>query len=247
MRAAQKSAYSRRMTTLSKKFRSKAYRDSYVSTHLRTFLSHQIRALRGDMTQAEFGALLGKPQNVVSRLENPSYGKLTLQTLLDVADKTDVALLVRFIDFQTFLEVTGDLSDRAVHPESYDEKELEDFAQSAQMRQSFPSAFPIATTALDLTTNSIVNYVEGASLSKRFWVASYGLNAGSLYPTLPSLSQFEEDSFSFIGSSALLNRGVDSLSFGFANAPVQPLPGAQIQHNPAASSGPFLAGQEIAA
>lgn len=59
-------------------------------------LARQITALRGGRSQAAFGKLIGKPQSVVSRLEDPNYGKVTLQTLLDIATKLDVALLVRF-------------------------------------------------------------------------------------------------------------------------------------------------------
>jgi hypothetical protein len=83
------------------------------------FLAQQIRALRGDLLQSEFGRLIGKPQSVVSRLEDPDYGKVTLQTLLDIAGKLDIALLVRFVDYPTFVISTEDISPSSLMPASF--------------------------------------------------------------------------------------------------------------------------------
>lgn len=90
-----------------------------MTQHLRGFLADQIRALRGTMSQAEFGRRIGKPQSVVSRLENEDYGKLGLQTLIDVATRLDVAVVVRFVDYPDFLRMTSDFSNEAVAPRPY--------------------------------------------------------------------------------------------------------------------------------
>ena len=97
----------------------RGFRASYMAHSLRAYLADQIRALRGDMSQKAFGALIGKPQSVVSRLEDEDYGKVTLQTLLDIAAKLDIALVVQFTDFPTFETATADFSERAVAPRSY--------------------------------------------------------------------------------------------------------------------------------
>lgn len=97
----------------------RAFRASYMAHHLRAFLADQIRNLRGERSQKAFGALIGKPQSVVSRLEDEDYGKLTLQSLIDVAAKLDVGLLVRYVDFPTFLTATRDFSQSAVAPPAY--------------------------------------------------------------------------------------------------------------------------------
>jgi transcriptional regulator with XRE-family HTH domain len=81
------------------------------------------------MSQEEFGRLLGKPQSVVSRLEDPEYGKVTLQTLLDIASKLDVALIVRFADYPTYLNVTSDVSPRALRPPRFNQREIEALAE----------------------------------------------------------------------------------------------------------------------
>jgi hypothetical protein len=116
---------SHRAVRLAEKLREKDYRDNYVSARTRQFLAHQIRSLRGEMSQGDFGILLDKPQSVISRLESPAYGKWTLQTLLDVASKLDVGLLVQFVDYPTFLNFTGDVSESAVRPAKYDAEVLD--------------------------------------------------------------------------------------------------------------------------
>ncbi len=120
---------SHRIARLAQKLANKDYRDAYVSGQLRVWLADQVRALRGDLSQAEFGELIGKPQTVVSRLEDPDYGKLTLQTLLEVASKLDVALIVRFVDHATFLQVTNDFSEAALRPARYNQEAIDDLAQ----------------------------------------------------------------------------------------------------------------------
>lgn len=120
---AQEPVNSHRLFRLTAKFREKPYRDSYVSSHVKRFLADQIVTFRGDMSQAEFGTIIGKPQSVVCRLENPKYGAYTLQTLLEIASKLDVALIARFVDFPTFLKFTNDFSNRAVSPVPYKERD----------------------------------------------------------------------------------------------------------------------------
>jgi hypothetical protein len=115
-----------------------AFRAAYMAHHLRAFLADQIRALRGDLSQREFGLLIDKPQSVVSRLEGENYGKHTLQTLLDIATKLDIGLLVRFVDFATFLRTTNDLSEEALHPSPYDAAAISSML-SGQTPQEKPS------------------------------------------------------------------------------------------------------------
>jgi hypothetical protein len=118
---------SHRDKSLIEKFKDKFYRDSYVASHTRRFLARQMRKFRGEKSQAEFGELINKRQTVVSRLEDPKYGKWTLQTLFEVASKLDVAVIVRFVDFSTFMKLTSDMSDEASRPVPYDQIDLSSF------------------------------------------------------------------------------------------------------------------------
>ncbi len=121
---APRSGITDRLLRLAEKFRKKAYRDRYVEAHSKQFLARQIRELRGQQSQAEFGDVIGKAQTIVSRLENPYYGKWNLSTLFDVAAKLNRAVIVRIVDFPTFLRLTEDLSDEAAAPLSYDDNDV---------------------------------------------------------------------------------------------------------------------------
>jgi transcriptional regulator with XRE-family HTH domain len=122
-------------------FKDKGYRDSFFETQLKTFLAMQIRALRGDQTQAEFGRRIGKPQNVVSRLENEHEHAVNLQTLLDIAKKLDIAVVARFVDYPTFLRLTADYSDSAMAPRGY--------IEVARIREGADKAPPLGPSLSD--------------------------------------------------------------------------------------------------
>ena len=90
----------------------KIYRQAYLSEHVRRGIAYQIRALRDQRgwKQGKFAEEMGKPQSVVSRLEDPDYGKVTVQTLLEIANVFDVALQIRFVPFSTFIRNSRDVS-----------------------------------------------------------------------------------------------------------------------------------------
>ena len=111
------------MKPLIAKLRNRRYRTAYLAEHVRTGIAFQIRALREKIgwTQAQLGTVAGKPQNVISRLENPDYGRVTLQTLLQFADTFDVALIVRFVPYSRFLREFQDVSERELLATPFDE------------------------------------------------------------------------------------------------------------------------------
>jgi transcriptional regulator with XRE-family HTH domain len=104
----------------------KSYRDAYVAEHVRTGIAMQIRAMR-DMRgwqQKELAKAMKKPQSVLSRIEDPDYGKPTVQTLLEVASAFDVALLIQFVSYPEFLRRTKDVSTAALDAASFDETDF---------------------------------------------------------------------------------------------------------------------------
>jgi transcriptional regulator with XRE-family HTH domain len=111
---------------LMEKLKSKSYRQAYVAEHVRTGIAFQIRALRAQRgwSQKRFAEELGKPQSVVSRLEDPDYGKVSVQTLLEGAAAFDVALLIQYVSFPEFLQRTQDVSPDALQADSFDERQL---------------------------------------------------------------------------------------------------------------------------
>lgn len=153
MQNAPPSANSRnRLIRLIAKLRDISYRNSYVESHTKLFLARQMRAFRGDKTQKQFADALGVSQSVVSeRLENPNYGKSSLQTLFDTAAKLNVAVFVRFVDFETFLKLSEDMSDNAVRPAEYDQKTLDELSRRQELKIIF---------GVDKTTTTIEPHVQ---------------------------------------------------------------------------------------
>lgn len=83
-------------------------RHAYLEAEVITGLAHQIRAIRiqRGWSQAALAKRLGTTQTVVSRLEDPSYGRYTLKTLIDLAKTFDTGMQVRFTSFVTMLQET---------------------------------------------------------------------------------------------------------------------------------------------
>jgi transcriptional regulator with XRE-family HTH domain len=129
------SANFQRLANLAGSLDDAEFRASYMAHHLRAFIADQIRGLRGDMSQKEFGQLIGKPQSVVSRLENEEYGRVSLQTLIEIAIKMNIAFVGRFVDFPTFLRITADFSANAVTPMAYSRDAMDAFISDEQRRQ----------------------------------------------------------------------------------------------------------------
>ena len=99
--------------TLLEKLKSKKFRDAFRSSSVRYRVALQIRALRKRLfdSQRALGQATGKPANVISRLENPNYGKLTIQTLLELAAAFDVGLIVKFSSFSEVVENSEDFDE----------------------------------------------------------------------------------------------------------------------------------------
>ena len=91
----------------------KEYRDLFVENEITVGVPFQIRAIREDRgwSQKELAERTGKQQSVISQLENPDYGKLTLSTLKALASAFDVGLMVRFAPFSELVSRAANLSE----------------------------------------------------------------------------------------------------------------------------------------
>jgi transcriptional regulator with XRE-family HTH domain len=133
----QKTVSSRRMERtrrLSKALGRRGFRHGYMSRQLKAFLAQQIRELRGGERQQDFGKRIGKPQSVISRLEKQLDRNISIQTLIDIAEKLDIAIIIRFVDFPTFLTYTEDYSDEALAPSQYDQSAIDALVREDERR-----------------------------------------------------------------------------------------------------------------
>lgn len=105
------------------KLRRRSYRAAYVDENVRTGIAYQIRALREQRgwSQKKLAEVLGKPQSVVSRIEDPDYGKLSVQTLLEIAEALDIALLIRYVAFPDFIAQMRAVTPEALRADSFNE------------------------------------------------------------------------------------------------------------------------------
>lgn len=135
-----------------KLLKSKQFRDAYVYEHVRNGIPFQTRALRTaperNWTQADLGVAAKKPRNVITRLENPNYGKLTLKTLFEIASAFDVALLIKFVPFSRLLKEYEDVSSEALNAKSITDEEeigaLETWAAEEELESiAAPRATPL--------------------------------------------------------------------------------------------------------
>jgi transcriptional regulator with XRE-family HTH domain len=105
------------------RLKKKEFRDAFVRSHLTHGLAHQIRELRiqRGWTQKELAQKLElKGQSAVARMEDPSYGKLSIATLIKLSGVFDVALSVRFQSYGKFLMEREDISPAALSAESFE-------------------------------------------------------------------------------------------------------------------------------
>jgi transcriptional regulator with XRE-family HTH domain len=136
--------------TLTKKLlTNKRFRDAYVWEQLKRHVPFQVRTMRDerDWSQETAGEALGKPQSVISRYESPAYGKLTLQTLLEIAQGFDVGLLIKFVPFSRLVREYEDVSHAALSAQSVSEKAEAEALEAWATEQPTSETAPVRVLA----------------------------------------------------------------------------------------------------
>ena len=143
----------------------KAYRDAFVESHIRAGLSFQIRAMRDarGWTQKTLAERANTKQEAISRLENPDYGRFTLETLKRLASAFDVALVVRFAPFSELIDRVSSLrpSDLNVPDFVHDEalKDWKGTAANVYSMFSFTGAKTIPNAKLSAAASTTSNTI----------------------------------------------------------------------------------------
>lgn len=134
------------------KLRDKQYRHAYMAEGVRSWVARQIRVLRENRnwSQSDLGHETGKPQSAISRLEDPDYGRLSLQSLFDIANAYDVAVLVQFVGWDEWLGRMDNVSTEAMEVRSFDASAL----VSGQERQ------PIIVPPTEFSNENYISITE---------------------------------------------------------------------------------------
>lgn len=137
-------------TTRLAKLRRKPYRDAYVKAHLEQGLAFQIKEMRVSrgLTQRQLAKELDLgSQSAVARLEDPSYGRMSLATLSKVAAFFDVAFMAKMVPYSRFLAEVKDVSPRALLVDSFTTEDAAGAIENAPETQLIPKMNNPSSTA----------------------------------------------------------------------------------------------------
>lgn len=153
----------------------KAYRESYVEGHVRAMVAYQIRCIRerSGLSQKAFAGKIGKPQSVISRLEDTEHGKITIQTLLDLARRLDVALIVKLASFPEFLQAYGNLSEDSLAVEEFKVTRAELYSVTEPAADAPTMPMTVGTANIQVYPNK-TTYFSGHTMHYTMAAERYG-------------------------------------------------------------------------
>jgi transcriptional regulator with XRE-family HTH domain len=156
------------------KFRRKPYRSAFVENEVRTGLAYQVRALREQrsLSQDQLATLMGTTQSAVSRLENSDYGRVSLSTLIQVANALDVGLMARFCSFAEMVYRTADVSPKSLQVASFSENQFQVVEDGKGIRAGF--AVPATSNAESIKPNSRPPVFSSTAGSAHFLLETIG-------------------------------------------------------------------------
>lgn len=121
-------------------WKDREYRAAFVRERVRSSVALQIRALReqrNQMTQKQLGDAIGRAQTWISVLEDPEYGKMSVATLLNLAQAFDTDLEIKFRPFSRALHELTNQDQEYFSVRSF-EQELPDLENASTLRWIIP-------------------------------------------------------------------------------------------------------------
>lgn len=122
-------------TRRAKRLRDKELRNKFLADQIKIGLRYQLRSLRDaqGLTQKDLAELIGTKQSVISRLEKKPE-RVSIPTLLDIAEALDVGVVVRFEAIDTVLGWYSEPTQKKMTPRKSEEilKELEEQSKLAR-------------------------------------------------------------------------------------------------------------------
>ena len=121
-------------------------RHGFVEAEAATYLAHQIRVLRTQRgwTQKDLARKLGTSQAVISRLEDPEYGRVTFKTMVALANAFDVAPVMKFVSTLTLMRDRWVIRREAMEVPAFEEE-----AQLVALDDTRRANSPIQVTTVD--------------------------------------------------------------------------------------------------
>jgi transcriptional regulator with XRE-family HTH domain len=174
------------------KLENREYRHAYMIEGVKSWIARQVRALREQRgwSQGDLAHESGKRQSNISRIEDPDYGQMTLQTLFDLAAAYDLPLLVQFTEWADWLNRMEEVGTDALQKDSFNADNLT--ARSAWVNNIYSIGSETAnagTSLLTINAGAVINagsfaaddYLEaGAALTHLNWNASR-IQSGWIY------------------------------------------------------------------
>lgn len=140
------------------------YRKVFVQERVRSSVALQIRSLRDQrkMTQQQLGDAIGMAQTWVSKLENPDYGKMTVSTLLRLANAFDTDLEIKFRPFsKTIHDLPAQGADYFRVPSFKEEIEAGVLSQEHLLIEEREDALVASLSTSFVTVEEITNFPTG--------------------------------------------------------------------------------------